>query len=94
MPKIKPGPPAPILTPEQRAELRHLHHIAYKALLSEPEDIGVDHPAVLALLTYWEGCKVPWNALPTVPCYHARDAWLVESIASVLAAIAVYLREP
>lgn len=94
MPQIRPPTPAPLLTPEQRAELRHLHFVAYKASLASAEELTIEHPDIAALLDCWESCKTPSNLQPPVKAYKCRDGWLIESVPAVLQAIAVHVREP
>ena len=65
---------------EQRLDLR--------ALLAEVDPCGREgDPAFLWLLHYWEACRVPWDAFPPVPAYHAKGEWLTGGVGPVLAAI-------
>jgi len=66
------------------------------AILADiPPDATETDPAFLRLLEAWEAAAVPWNALLTVPCYHARDgSWLTGGVPAVVDAIRVHVGEP
>jgi hypothetical protein len=72
--------PAWTLSEAQRTELR--------GLLADIDVEGPeDAPAFVRLLEAWEAVKSPWDALPTVPAYHAKGVWLTAGVAVVVSAI-------
>jgi hypothetical protein len=50
-------------------------------------EAGEDAIAFVQLLDAWEAVKPPWDALPTVPAYHAKGVWLTAGVAVVVSAI-------
>ena len=73
--------PAWRLAEEDRAQLRNL-------ISAVPRDADETDPHFVELLSYWEACRVPWNARPTVPAYRAHgDKWVTGGVAAVVLAI-------